>query len=580
MQLQAPPGEPSGSAPSASAVTRSRSWVDPKTFAVVIISAILVFLVAPPLWFLLRETFFPSGSFDLSGFQRAFSTYNAAALVWNTAAFALLSTTISVGLGTFLAWYTERSDLPFKQLVFAASLVPLVVPALLYAIAWILLMSPRTGLVAGPLNSMLGSEVFTIYSLTGMSLVQGLDNAPLAFLLMVAAFRSMDPSLEESASVNGAGPWSIFWKVTFPLARPGLIASLLVVGVRSIEAFEIPALIGAEARRDVFTSRIWQVMNAFPTDFQQAGAYSTVLLVISAIIVYSQAKFLSGSNRFATVTGKGFRPGALRVTGPSRRFLASIAQLYVLVAFVLPVGILVYASTQPFYSPPSRQAMSRVTLQPFVEIFSSSQTVRALTNSLILAVSSATVIMALCAVAAWIIVRMGQRGGWLLDNLTFIPFVFPGIVLGVALLFFYVRVPLPIFGTLWVLLIAYVTKFIPYGMRYAVTAMVKINRELEQAGEVSGASWTKVFLRVTLPLLAPGLIAGWIYIAIVSLRELSSSILLYSPGSEVAAILIFEKWTNGQIAELSAFGVTIIAISLVLVVAGRLLGARSGSLSR
>jgi iron(III) transport system permease protein len=530
---------------------------------------VLVYLCVPPLIFLLWQTFSSDSGLTLDGFRRAFSTYGITELSVDTLTFTVASTLISVVCGTFLAWYTERTNLRFKSMIFIVGLIPLIVPGLLYAIAWILLLSPQTGVLAGPVNTLLGHDFVNIYSMFGMSLVQGLDNAPLAFLLMVAAFRSMDPSLEESAHVNGASPWNVFSRITLPLARPGLIAAFLVVGVRAVEGFEIPTLIGTPAGIEVFTSRIWQVVNAYPSDFQQAGAYSVVLLLITGLLVYSQGRYLRGGKRFATVSGKGFRPGRMRIIGSARPVLTGIAVVYMLASFVAPVGILLYASTQPFYAQPSVNALSRFTLEPYVYVLSQSKTSTALVNSLLLAVGAATVVTAICAVAAWVIVRHGARGGWLLDNLTFVPFVFPGIVLGVALLVFYVRVPLPIFGTLWVLLIAYVTRFIPYGMRYAVTAMVKISRELEQAGEVAGARWSQVFRWITLPLIMPGLMAGWIYVAIVSLRELSSSILLYSPGNEVSAIIIFEMWGDGQISELAAFGIIILAISAVLVLVGR-----------
>ena len=540
-----------------------------KRIAIGAIVAIISFLCIPPLVFLLWETFTSDSGPTLDGFRRAFSTYGIVDLTVQTLTFTVASTVISVVLGTFLAWYTERSDLPFKSLIFIMGLIPLIVPGLLYAIAWILLLSPGTGVLAGPINALLRGDVVTIYSMWGMSMVQGFDNAPLAFLLMVAAFRSMDPSLEESAHVNGASPWNIFRRITLPLARPGLIAAFLVVGVRAIEGFEIPTLIGTPAGIEVFTSRIWQVVNASPSDFQQAGAYSIVLLLITGALVYSQGRYLSGGKRFATVSGKGFRPGRLRILGVGRPVFTGIAILYMLVSFVAPIGILLYASTQPYYASPSLSALSRITIDPYLYVFSGTKTSTALINSVVLAVGAATVVTAICAVAAWVIVRHAARGGWILDNLTFVPFVFPGIVLGVALLVFYVRVPLPIFGTLWVLLIAYVTRFIPYGMRYAVTAMIKISVELEQAAEVSGARWGNVFRRITLPLLMPGLMAGWIYVAIVSLRELSSSILLYSPGNEVSAIVIFEMWSDGQITELAAFGIIILALSAALVLVGR-----------
>jgi iron(III) transport system permease protein len=201
---------------------------------------------------------------------------------------------------------------------------------------------------------------------------------------------------------------------------------------------------------------------------------------------------------------------------------------------------------------------------------------RALKNSFMLGIGSATVVMLVMAVVAWVVVRTRLKGRWLIDNLAFLPLTIPGLVLGVALLFVYLRLPLPIYGTLWILFIAYFTRYMPYGMRYATTSMYQISGELEESAKVSGASWWQSFRRIMLPLLVPGLVAGWIYIVTVSVRELSSSILLYSPGNEVLSILIFEQWVNGQTNELAALGVIMVISLVVLVFLASRLGARIG----
>ena len=201
---------------------------------------------------------------------------------------------------------------------------------------------------------------------------------------------------------------------------------------------------------------------------------------------------------------------------------------------------------------------------------------RSVWNSLLLAVTTATLVMLVSAVICWIVVKTKLRGRWLLDNFASLPMVFPGIVLGLAIMILYLYLPIGVYGTIWIMLIAYVTRFMPYGLRYNTTSMLQIHKELEESAAMSGASWATAFRRIILPLLKPGLVAGWIYIVIVSIRELSSSILLYSPGTEVISILIWELWENGQYVELSALGVMFIIGLFFLVLVAQAIGKRFG----
>ena len=250
--------------------------------------------------------------------------------------------------------------------------------------------------------------------------------------------------------------------------------------------------------------------------------------------------------------------------------------LYFLIAVVLPVLVLVYASTQRFYSPPSHYTLRHMTFDNYVQEWHEPVLRHAVLNSVYLGVGAATAVMLLTAVAAWVVVRTRLRGRSLVDNLAFMPLTIPGLVLGVALLFVYLRIPIGIYGTLWVLFIAYLTRFMPYGMRYSSTSMFQIGRELEESAQMSGAGWWHTFRRVVLPLLAPGLIAGWIYIVIVSFRELGASVLLYSPGKEVLSIVIWEQWRDGLLTEVAALGVMLIGALVVLVAIAYKLGARIG----
>jgi iron(III) transport system permease protein len=536
---------------------------------------VIGYLALVPLGYLLWGAFFDDNGFTLNWFTKAYSAVGLGEMLSNSLVFALGSTLISVSLGTLLAYLIVRTDVPFKGLMMVASLVPLILPGILHTIAWIFLASPRVGLYNRLLEPIFGPGTLNIFSLPGMILVEGLHLAPLVFLLMVAAFRSMDPALEESALMSGARLPTVFRRITVPLVRPALYAAILIMAVRTLEAFEVPALLGIPEGLWVFTSRIWRVLNSFPPGYGEAGAYAMSLLLLTSIGVFWHSRLSKRARAFQTVTGKGFRPRPIelgRWRGPATAFLVA----YFMFAVIAPMLILVYASTQRFYSVPSLDSLTHLTGHNYHYTFTNSGTLVALKNSLFLSIGTATLVMLFMAIAAWLVVRTKLPGRWLVDNLSFLPLVIPGLVMGVALLFVYLRFPLPIYGTIWILLLAYLTRYMPYGMRYASSSMYQISNELEESAQTSGASWWQAFRRIILPLLVPGLVAGWIYIATVSMRELSSSILLYSPGNEVLSIRIWEQYQNGQFTELAALGVVMVLILMLLAGFAYKLGAKIG----
>ena len=557
---------------------RALDWrriFQPQTLIILGVVGVIGYLALIPLGYLLWGTFFDESGFTLDFFREAYTAFGLGRLMGNSLAFAFGSTVVAVSIGTVLAYLIVRTDVPFKGVMFTISLVPLIIPGILHTIAWIFLASPRIGIINKVLEPVFGPGTFDIFTLPGMMWVEGLHLSPLVFLLMFAAFRSMDPSLEESALMSGARLGTVFRRITVPLVRPALFASILVMAVRALESFEGPAIIGIPGGIWVFTSRIWRVLNVFPREFGQAGAYSMSLLLLCVVGVFLYSRLNRKAKAYQTVTGKGFRPRAMEL-GRWRRPATALIFLYGFVAVVLPLFVLVYLSTQPFYEVPSLEKISTMTLDNYRAVFDSDQTLRALKNSFMLGIGSATFVMFIMAIGAWLVVRTKIPGRWMVDNLSFFPLVIPGLVLGVALLFVYLRSPIPIYGTIWILVIAYVTRYMPYGMRYASSSMYQISAELEESAQTSGASWWQTFRRVILPLLMPGLLAGWIYILTVSVRELSSSILLYSPGNEVFSIIIWEQWQNGEAAELAAFGVIMITILVALVLIARKLGAKIG----
>jgi iron(III) transport system permease protein len=545
--------------------------------------AFTVYIAVIPLGFLLWQSFrtpqtaATDAVFTLGNYIAAYGTSDTLRLFWTSVQFATGTAVFSFLLGTTLAWMNERTNTPFKGIFFALSLIPLVIPSILFTVSWILLASPQIGIVNLVTQSWLGLEepLFDIYSLRGMMWVDGLHYSPMAFLLMTAAFRAMDPSLEESATMSGAGIFQVAWRITLRLTWPAIVATILILFVRAIESFEVPALLGLPVGIEVFTSAIYQAVHRYPSQVGLASAYAVSLLVITTIGVYFVSRLSSQGSRYATMTGKGFRPRQIDL-GSWRWLTASIFIVYFLLIVILPFSVLLWSSFQRFYAVPSMEALQNLTLDPYRFILSYPNLASTVLNSVMLSFGTATIVMLVTSVICWLVVKTTFPGRWLLDNIASLPIVFPGLVLGLSIMIFYLNVDVGVYGTIWIMLIAYITRFMPYGLRYSTTSMLQIHKELEESAAMSGASWGTTFRRIILPLLKPGLVAGWIYVMIVSIRELSTSILLYSPDTQVVSIVIWELWENGQYVELSALGVLFILTLFVMVLIAQWLGKKYG----
>jgi iron(III) transport system permease protein len=556
---------------------------DAKWLVIGVCLAVVAVLALVPFCFMIWQSFNTAetadapAAFTLGNYVTAYTNPETIVTFFNSVQFALGGSLVAFVIGTALAWMNERTNTPMRRLFFALSIVPLIIPSILFTIAWIMLASPKIGLLNTVAMSWFGldSPPFNIYSMWGMIWVDGLHYSPMAFLLMSSAFKAMDPSLEESAVMSGSSVFNTLYRITLKLVFPAIVATVLTLFVRAIESFEVPALLGLPGGIQVFTSAIYQAIHQYPSQIGLAAAYSVILLLLTTGGIYVQARISASGSKYATVTGKGFRPRTIDL-GRWRYFTLAIFIVYFMLIVVMPFLVLLWSSLQKFYAPPSMEALSRITLDGYRYILGSDNIRTAALNSLWMSITTATVVMLLASVVCWIVVKTKIPGRWMLDNLASLPMVFPGLVLGVSIMIFYLTFDIGIYGTFWIILLAYITRFLPYGLRYSTTSMLQIHKDLEESGGMSGASWLTVFTRIVLPLLKPGLVAGWIYVMIVSIRELSTSILLYSPGNEVISIVIWELWENGQYVELSALSVIFIFMLLVLVGLAQMAGKRFG----
>jgi len=515
------------------------------------------------------------GAFTLQKLEEAYLEPELYASLFNTVVYAGGTMILSTALGGFLAWVHERTDVPFRNLIFSLSVVRVVIPMMLAIIGWILLLSPTIGLVNKALMAAfsLTAAPLNIYSRLGMIWAEGIDLVPISFLLSIVAFHSIDPVQEEAASVSGASPLRSFFRVTLRLAMPGLLAGALIIFLDAFDSIEAPIFIGLRAHLPTLSTAVVEAAEGTPTDINLASAYGAGFLVLAALGLWAYQRITSQASSFSTIGGQGYRPRRLSL-GRARYPLAACCLALLVFGFGLPVLVLFWASLLPFYAAPSVEALSHASLQNYAFILHYPTTLRAMRNSLVLAGGSATAGALLTMVAAWLVVRSGNRRGRLLDMMVFLPKAFPGVVLGLSLLWIYITLPFNLYGTLWVIGIAYVTRFMPMGMRFSHAAMVQLRPELEEAGQLSGASWASTFRRIILPLVMSGFVTSWIYIAAYSFRELSASILLAAPGSEVAAVTIFDLWNNGQTGPVAAFCISMLALLLALFTILRLLAGR------
>jgi iron(III) transport system permease protein len=516
------------------------------------------------------------GHFTLANYSQAYTDPETYTVVWNSFVYAIGASGLSVVLALIIGWITIRTNAPFRRLFELTAIIPNIMPTLLIGISWVLLLNPSNGLVNVALIQLLGLKkpLFNIYSLPGLIFVQALDLTPLAFLIIAAALKSMDPALEESAKTLGSTELGVAGRVTFPLMRPAILAAGTLNFIRAIESFDTPAVIAIPARIEVFTTKIYrEALGSFPLNQNLAATYGVGILAIALIFVYLNRHFTSRVEQFSTVTGKAFRPQQIDL-GRWKYLASTIVLVLLTIMVILPLLVLLLVALLPYYHVPTWETWRSLTLSHFQEILRNDRTYRAFGHSLFLAGAGASICMLLAALVSYFTVKTKISGRGLLEGLVFIPWAFPGVAMALGLLWAYVDFPIPIYATIWILLIGYVTRFLPYGLRAVTSTIIQIHSELEEASTACGASFFATFRRIIFPLMRPGVMAGWIILATIFIREFSISIFLYSPGAEPLGPLLYFYYLDGEYGRMAAVGLVISAISIVLIGIARWLSVR------
>lgn len=554
-------------------------WENPDRVVVAVVGVIIAYLSLSPTLMLFYGSFRTKalgvkGDFTLDHYINAYTDPLTYELFFNSFVFSTGSSLLATVLAATLAWISIRTNAPFRRVFELTAIVPNILPPVMLAVAWTVLLSPRTGLINRFFMDVFGLDEapLDIYSLGGMIFVEALITTPLAFLLISAALYSMDPALEESARVAGSTNLQIAWRITLPIVRPAMLAAFMLNFVRAIESFDTPAIIALPARIEVFTTKIYrEAIGAFPPNQNLAAAYAVSLLMITMLFVYFYRRLTARSERYVTVTGRGYRPMIIDL-GPWRYAASGVAGLILILIVVLPFSVLIYASAVTYVHIPGPETWELLTLDHYRANLEDDRTYKALMNSLMLAVGGATLCMLLAAITAWVTTKSKAAGRGIIEGLTFIPWAFPGTALAIGLLWTYVYMPLPIYGTLWILLIAYITRFLPYGLRTMTSTIVQLHDDLPQASMACGASFLTTFRRIMLPLLRPGFIAGWIILATIYLREFSTSVFLYSPGAEPLGPLLYHFYIDGNLGPMCSLALIVSVICIVLIIVARRIG--------
>jgi len=546
----------------------------PSTFILAACVLVALWFVAVPVSALFYNAFtedtgFGPGAFSLDNFVEAYSSWQILGLFRNSFVFAAGTALTTFVLGGLVSWAVERTDAPGAALFHSLALLSFAIPGLLMAMAWIFVFSPNIGWANKLIQNAfhLQAAPVSIYTMGGMIWALSSHYFPLAYLALGPALRVLDVRMEEAGVVSGARDWQVLAKITLPLLRPAILSAMLLLFVLGMSSYEVPRLIGRPARIDVFTTDIQSAIIQTPPEFGVASALALSLLAICIVAVFFYRRATRHAEAFATITGKGYMPTRIKL-GRWRWPVAILVGAMFALALGLPLLTLIWQSFFRNLALPFMGSDAPFTLENYRFVLSYPIFVSAVRTSVLLAAMAATIIAGLTLVMAWVALRSLPRYGWILDAIAFTPIAIPGVIVGAGILVAYLMLPIPVYNTIWILLIAYVTLYLPYGMRFASSGISQVHRELEEVAEVAGARLGQVFLRVLLPLLLPVLLAGWIYVFVLSVRELGASIFLVGPGTHVLGTITLTMWEEGgSYGAVAALGVIQI-IPLIAIVAG------------
>ena len=561
-------------------------------WAVVIAVLVLVLFVVVPLALLLITSLREGtpgrlGEWTLDNYRDAFSSPLVFQAFRNTIGVATIATVISLSLAGFFAWLVERSDMPFRNLAFTILLLPIAVPSILFVLAWTVLLAPRTGMLNVPLRDVLQSfgfqlveGPFDIYTLSGVIFLDSLRGVTTIFLMLVAAFRLFDSTLEEAAKVSGAGTFDTLRRVTIPLLAPAILAAATYSFISSLDQFEAALVAGLPGQVFLLPTLIFfTVQLRSPADYGLSAVYSVFFMLLMILLLVVYRRIVRKSERFVTVSGKAYRPEPVSLGRWRYPAFAAVA-LFGVVTVLLPAAVLAWLSLLPPNTALVFGNGARLSLDIYANIFSNPRVITIASNTLIMLAVTATVTMGIAFLVSWAIVRGKGRGRGLLDGLSFLPYAFPGVTIAIALIFVFLNPPgnyFRLYGSISILVLGLTVVYIAFATRLMNGAIAQVGKELEEAGRTSGATQLAVMRRITLPLLMPAFLAGWIWVASHAMRSFSIPLVLSSQRNQVIAPEIWRVWQRGYLSEAAAYGIILMIILIPITIwMRRLMGSLEG----
>lgn len=528
----------------------------------------LVILVVYPLGQLVLQSFLFDDHFSLQAYGEAIVAPGNLLALYHSLEVSIAAMVGATMLGTILAWLVARTDLPGRGLLRTAFVLPFLIPPFIGALAWMQILGP-VGYLNRLYMALSGSDqpLWNLYGRDGIILVMILHEYPMVFITALGGLERMNPELEEAAQISGSRVFRVMRDITLPLMMPTILAGALLVFITNIANFGVPAILGFPDNYYVLTTKIYSavVKSSQANNLNVAAALSILLALVSGCGILLQRLYLSGK-QFAVISGKSMQPNLVKL-GAHRYWLLGLALLVVLVATVAPlVAILLTSLVRAYGLPP---VPANWTLQNFHDVlFLNSAAQRGIVNSLGLAVASATIITLLSSLIAYVVVKTKMQGRALLDFVANVPYSLPGTVVAIAMILAWLK-PIPVlevrlYNTLWILLVAYVARYLAYGVRTAAGSLAQVHESMEEAARVSGASWLRTFWDVVIPLIRPGLFAGWFLVFIPTLRELTISALLWSSRNETIGVVVFNLQESGNTAASAALAVIMVLVLLAV----------------
>lgn len=520
----------------------------------------MTFIVVVPLAIVVLQGFISpvrgSWQLTLSHVTLVLTRWPYWAALFNTFVIGLGATAVACAAGIPMAWLFARTNLPGKGLLEKLATIPIFIPPFVGAVAWILLAAPRIGAFNFPFRALMGLELLNVYTLTGISWVIGIYLAPYVMMIVGAALRSMDPSLEEAAQVSGLSRFRTAVTVTLPLVAPAILSGAVLAFIITIGLFGTPVVIGWARQLYFITSRIYLASQEVPPAFGIMAILAIYLILLSLLATMLQRWLIKGRS-FVTVSGKGFRARPI-VLGRSRWFAAGFVWLYCFFTIVAPIIVLIGAAFSTF------TWSGRFTMENFEYLWTSQDVRITLQNSLLIALIAATASTFLGIVISWTTQRTTIPNRQILEYLAVLPVSVPGIAFGVGVALFWLRMPIAIYGTIWIIVLAFIGRFTGYAVRSISSSIVQVHPELEESARIAGYGWIRTFTRITLPLIRPSIVASWMLLFSIFITELSMVVLLYTANTRTFSVLAFEVWNAGNFSQVASLSLLQLVVGVVV----------------